>query len=147
MSNERPSWDQYWSAIAKAVATRGTCPRRKVGSVLTTFDNRILSTGYNGKASGLVNCIDQNCEGAKYPSGQGLDKCEALHAEQNALLLCSDVRLIHTCYVTTSPCISCVKMLMGTGCMRIVFTTEYPHTESRDLWLNSKPGREWVFQQ
>lgn len=140
----RPTWDQYWSEISNVVAKRGTCPRRKVGAVLVTADNRILSTGYNGKAAGLVNCIDQHCEGAAYPSGQGLDKCEALHAEQNALLYCSDVRFIHTCYVTTSPCISCVKMLMGTGCRRIVFTQEYPHTTAKDLWLSSHPDREWV---
>lgn len=140
----RPTWDEYWSKIAAIVAERGTCPRRTVGAVLVTADNRVLSTGYNGKAAGLPNCVDHNCAGASYPSGQGLDQCEALHAEQNALMYCSDVRLIHTCYTTASPCISCVKMLMGTGCRRIVFTQEYPHSSSKDLWLSSHPDREWI---
>ena len=150
----RPTWDQYWLRIAHDVASRGTCLRRKVGAVLVTKDNRILSTGYNGKASELPNCngsikdiklatiYPNACSGAFSKSGTNLDGCQALHAEQNALLYCSDVRNIHTCYVTCSSCVSCLKMLLGTGCQRIVFAEEYPHQEARKMW--EAAGREWV---
>ncbi len=43
----RPGWDAYFIAIAKAVAARATCLRRKYGAVVTK-DNIIVSTGYNG---------------------------------------------------------------------------------------------------
>jgi dCMP deaminase len=91
----------------------------------------------------VVSVYPHACSGAHAPSGQGLDGCQAIHAEQNALLQCRDVYSIHTCYVTASPCVTCVKLLMNTGCRRIVFSEEYPHAESRRLWMTN-PSREWV---
>lgn len=82
------------------------------------------------------------CEGAKYDSGEGLGKCQAIHAEQNALLQCPDVMKIHTCYTTSSPCAEqCIKLLLNTSCQRIVFLEEYSKS-GKDAWLAA--GREWV---
>lgn len=75
------------------------------------------------------------------PSGQGLEMCEALHAEQNALLQCRDVFTIDTAYVTASPCVTCTKLLMNTSCQRIVFLDEYPQPAAKDLWRSI--GRPW----
>lgn len=127
---------------AALTATRGTCARRQVGCILTNVRGHVLATGYNGVASGMPHCIDQPCPGAHLPSGTGLDECEALHAEQNALLQCSRPYEIHTCYVTASPCITCIKLLLNTSCQRIVFSEEYPHSKAHQMWLQS--GREWV---
>lgn len=82
------------------------------------------------------------CPGAFSESGTNLDGCEAIHAEQNALLQCKDVREIHTCYCTASPCVTCTKLLLNTGCMRIVFLEEYPHPAAGELW--TRAGREWI---
>lgn len=84
-----------------------------------------------------------SCAGATLPSGQGLDNCQAIHAEQNALLQCRDVMTIHTCYVTTSPCLTCVKLLMNTSCKRIVFSEPYAHKDAALLWAKV-PGGEWI---
>jgi dCMP deaminase len=82
------------------------------------------------------------CEGAKYDSGEGLGKCQAIHAEQNALLQCPDIMKIHTCYTTSSPCNEqCIKLLLNTSCQRIVFLEEYSKS-GKDAWLAA--GREWV---
>lgn len=138
----RPDSDEYFGVMAEVVATRATCPRRKVGCVLVSSENKVLATGYNGVPSGFVHCIDEPCEGAKYTTGLGLDKCEAIHAEQNALLQTSDVKLIETAYCTTAPCIHCLKLLLNTGCKRIVFNQDYIASEaSRILW--EKAGRIW----
>lgn len=131
----RPSIHETFIKVAEVIAERGTCARRKVGCVLTDVKGRIIATGYNGPARGLAHCTDTPCQGANCPSGQGLDKCEAIHAEQNALMQCSNVDQIHACYVTVSPCIHCVKMLMNTGCKLIVFSEEYAHSkEVKELW-------------
>lgn len=75
------------------------------------------------------------CVGATAATGTQLDACEAVHAEQNALLQCRDVRAVRTCYVTASPCVTCVKLLMQTGCTRIVFAERYAHdAAARALW-------------
>jgi dCMP deaminase len=138
----RPDLDTYFMSMAILVASRATCPRRKVGSVLINTRGHVLATGYNGVAAGQTHCIDSPCPGAGLPSGQGLDKCQALHGEQNALLQCRDVYQIDTAYVTASPCITCTKLFLNTSCRRIVFLDEYPHSDAKDLWVAS--GRDWV---
>lgn len=81
------------------------------------------------------------CAGADHDSGQGLEICEAIHAEQNALLQCADVQKIHTVYVTTSPCRHCMKLIMNTSAKRVVFLSEYSQS-SKDL--AEKAGIEWI---
>ena len=130
----RPSSDEYFLAMAALVSLRATCRRRRVGCVLVDRHKHVLATGYNGVARGVAHCIDTACPGAGLPSGRGLDLCEAIHAEQNALLQCRDAKEIETAYITASPCITCVKLFMNTGCKRIVFLEEYPHAAARNLW-------------
>ncbi len=81
------------------------------------------------------------CEGACSPSGTNLDGCEAIHAEQNALLQCKDVYAIDTCYCTTSCCVTCVKLLLNTSCRRIVFEEEYSQPHAKEMW--EAAGRVW----
>jgi dCMP deaminase len=143
---DRPELGLWGLQIAEVVSTRATCARRAVGCVLLDAKGKILATGYNGRASGLTHCAGRQglrCEGASAPSGTQLSACEAIHAEQNALLACSDVSKIHTAAVTTSPCVTCVKLLMNTGAQSIVFRDLYPdHTESQRLWESA--GRKWI---
>lgn len=128
--------------VAVETSTGSTCARRAVGCVLIDVRGKVLATGYNGPASGLPHCNEGHpCPGAFAPSGTNLDMCEAIHAEQNALLQCSDVHQIDTCYCTASPCITCVKLLLNTSCRRIVFMEAYPHGEARLLW--ERTGRTW----
>lgn len=139
----RLSADFYFHAMANLVATRGTCARRKVGCVLVDKRNHVLATGYNGPPSGFPHCIDTPCTGAHQKSGEGLELCQAVHAEQNALLQCHDVYAIQTAYCTTAPCIHCIKLLLNTSCERVVFANDYPHSEaSKALW--EQAGRQWV---
>lgn len=128
----RPTRDDYFMAFATLVSSRGTCPRRRVGCVLVDAAGRVLATGYNGAPIGAPHCIDVPCPGAHMESGAGLDLCEAIHAEQNALMFCADVSRVSACYLTTSPCPSCVKLLLNTGCNRIVYRDGYPG-----------PGLDW----
>lgn len=99
------------------------------------------SSTVKGRVGVVVRHFPHACSGAKAPSGQSLDACQAIHAEQNAMLQCRDVYAIHTAYVTASPCITCCKLLLNTSCQRIVFLEEYPHGHVKDLWLSA--GRAW----
>jgi len=157
----RISRDEWGLRMAEVVALRATCLRRSVGCVLVNARGHVLATGYNGRAAGLPHCNDpyispdnriplvslshwvveypNQCAGANAISGTDLDACEAIHAEANSLLQCHDVHAIHTCYVTVSPCVSCVKLLLNTSTERIVFRAPYAHDEAaRRLW-----GRDW----
>lgn len=142
LTGSRISSDEYFLQMAEHAALRATCIRRKVGCVLTNDYGHVLATGYNGVASGRPHCIDSPCPGAGYPSGQGLQLCEAIHAEQNALIQCREPMAIHTAYCTASPCMHCLRMLMNTPCDRIVFRQAYPHSEAESQWRAL--GRAWV---
>ena len=149
----RPSRDEWALKLALLTAQRTTCCRRAVGCVLLNARGHVLATGYNGVAAGLPHCnhVDATyhlsgghphaCAGWNAPSGMNLDGCQAIHAEQNAMLQCKDVYSIHTCYVTASPCMTCIKLLLNTSCERIVFVEEYPHSAARELWTGA--GRAW----
>jgi len=146
---ERIDCDRLGLLLAAAWSLRGTCVRRRVGCVLVDHDGHQLSSGYNGPASGLPHCIDEPCPGASFATGIGLDVCESVHSEANALMRCADVRRVFHCYVTCPPCVTCVKMLMNTGCQRIVFSERYAHDEpARALWQRhvglGATGR-WVY--
>jgi dCMP deaminase len=134
----RPSKDDYFIEIAKTVATRGTCVRRTVGCVLVNKRNHILATGYNGVYAGSPHCIDKPCRGAEHTSGQGLEVCEAIHAEQNALLQCHNIYDIEKCYCTVSPCMTCIKLLLNTSCRNLIFPTLYIDAEPLELWTKAK---------
>jgi dCMP deaminase len=139
---ERLSKDEYFTNMAQLVSRRATCARRSVGCVLVSSRGHVLATGYNGPPSGSNHCSDTPCPGASYPSGSGLERCEAVHAEQNALLQCRDVFQIETAYVTTMPCMTCTKLLLNTSCKRIVFLQDYPQQEAKELWTRN--GRELI---
>ena len=148
----RPNRDQWAMEMAVSTAKRATCLRRSVGAVLLNSYGHVVSTGYNGVASGQPHCNHHDrfhptahpyaCPGAHSASGTNLDGCHAIHAEQNALLQCRDVYTIDSCYVTTSPCMTCAKLLLNTSCKRIIFLTSYPGFKSvEELWKSA--GRSW----
>jgi dCMP deaminase len=132
----------YFLKMAHLVSERGTCARRKVGCILVNSKKHVIATGYNGVSSGQEHCIDNPCKGARLKSGQGLDLCEAIHAEQNALLQCKDVYDIDTVYCTLSPCIHCLKLLLNTSAKKIVFMEKYVDADQLgDYWMKNAMGR------
>lgn len=129
----RPTLDATMITMARAIAERSTCRRRKVGCVMVDQYGRVVGVGHNGVARGRPHCIEAACPGSGLPSGRGLDLCEAIHAEQNALMFCGDVMLIATAYVTAAPCAHCLKMLLNTSAGRIVYDEDYPG-DALALW-------------
>lgn len=121
----RESIEKYFLNIAKIVSTRTTCPRRAVGCVVVDKYKHILATGFNGVPMNFPHCTEYPCGGESCKSGEELDKCMAIHAEQNALLQCFDVMKIDTIYCTISPCEPCSKLIGNTSCNKVVYFEEY----------------------
>jgi dCMP deaminase len=90
---------------------------REAGHLTARIDDRVV--GYWPHA----------CAGARANAGTKLEACAAVHGEQNALLQCRDVYAIHTAYVTTAPCDSCLKLFLNTACARIVVGAWYFDSE------------------
>ena len=130
----RASWDEYFMAIARVVATRSTCDRKHVGAVIVR-EKMILTTGYNGSIRGLSHCDD---DGHMMEDGHCV---RTVHAEANAIVQAArnGVRLDGAdIYVTASPCFGCYKLIANSGLTRIVFGEFY--RDNRIFELSEKLG-------
>ena len=130
MSFDRPDWDEYFMGIARVVASRSNCVKRKVAAVVTR-DKRIISTGYNGTPRGTKNCNEGGCPRCNdlAPGGTRLDECLCSHAEENAITQSAyhGVSLKGgTVYTTFSPCLQCTKMIINAGLGEVVYQSDYP---------------------
>ena len=94
-----------------------------------------------GRSTLRFGWAQHTCPGQHLSSRYAPTACQAIHAEQNALLQCRDVYAIDTCYTTTAPCITCLKLLLNTSCRRIVFDEPYVQSEAQVWWEGT--GRIW----
>lgn len=118
----RPDWPYYFMDIAGRVASRSTCPRRAVGAVIVK-EKRILSTGYNGAPSGMDHCTDVGC---LMVEGHCV---RTLHAEQNAIIQAAQFGVSTRgaeIYTTSSPCLTCAKMIINAGIRKVWYWEGYP---------------------
>ena len=125
--------------IAFDVATRSTCIRRNYGAVLVK-NGDIISTGYNGNVRGAEHCVDIGIcqrELLKIDHGTRYELCEAIHAEQNAIINAarSGVSTIgSTLYVTGYPCIMCARFVVNAGIDKVfAYQGEDRYTEGLDF--------------
>lgn len=122
-TDDRPSWDAYFSAITRAVGTRATCSRKAVGAILVK-NKLILATGYNGAPAGLRHCDHR---GGKDLLGGHCAR--STHAEQNAIVQAARHGISiegATLYCSNNPCLGCAKLLINAGIKRIVYQEAYP---------------------
>jgi dCMP deaminase len=127
---ERPGWDEYFMSIARVVASRSNCVKRKVAAVIT-LDRRIISTGYNGTPRGVRNCNEGGCPrcNAFAEGGTKLDECLCSHGEENAITQSAYHGVAvrgATLYSTLSPCLTCTKMIINAGIVEVVYNADYP---------------------
>lgn len=126
----------YYLDIARSVAARSTCLRKKIGCVIVNNDE-IVSTGYNGAPRGRENCIDLGyCSKKKFfPDLRhaGYDACRSIHAEQNAIISAARKDMIDsTLYLVSyradtkeydegaSSCQMCRKMIINSGISKVI---------------------------
>lgn len=143
-------------SCALKFAERSTCARIKAGAVIA-LDNHIISTGYNGNASGQEHCWDKfNTEWLIGHSheydiselGQGFEEYitteefknkhrewaieHELHAEMNSIIWAARRGISvygGTIYTTYSPCLFCTKSLIHAGIKRVVYNKLYDRPE------------------
>jgi dCMP deaminase len=126
----RPTWDEYFMSIARVVAMRSNCMKRKVAAIIVK-DMRVVSTGYNGTPRGARNCNEGGCPrcNGMAASGTALDECLCCHGEENAITQAA----YHgtslkgsTLYTTFAPCLLCTKMIINSGIVEVVYNQDYP---------------------
>ena len=130
----RPGWDDYFMSIAKVIASRSNCVKRKVAALIIK-DKRIVSTGYNGTPRGTRNCSDGGCPRCNNfaESGKSLEDCYCSHGEENAIVQAAYHGISikgGTLYTTFSPCLLCTKMIINSGISEVIYNAHYPMAET-----------------
>lgn len=143
----RPSKDEYYLEIARAVSLRSPCIRRKFGAIIVREDT-IVSAGYNGPARGVVNCLEVGCikDELNLPHYSGYELCPAVHAEENcvvnaarhgASVLGGTLYLYGTnpdgSIAEARPCDRCKRILINAGIQRVVIKKQDGKIEKIDV--------------
>ena len=125
------SWDEYFMGMAVLSSLRSKDPSTKVGAVIVSPDNKVISIGYNG----MPRQVDE--DKLSWNKGEGLDSkyLYVCHAEFNAILNTQVGGTLKgaTLYVTLFPCNECAKAVIQTGIKEIVY-------------LNDKYADQLIFQ-
>lgn len=129
---KRPSIDEYYIGIAKAVSVRSTCMKKHYGCVIVK-NGEIISTGYNNPPRGEPHCLTcTKCNSGKDEATYL--SCPSIHAEQNALLSASRNEMLGADlylagYDVSSgvaieceawPCEICLRLIKNAGIDRVI---------------------------
>lgn len=119
-----------WMALARRSALSSTCLRRSVGAVFVK-DGQALTQGWNGAPGSAPKASEVGClrDLLNIPSGQQLEVCRGVHAEQLAVAeaAAKGVALAGaTLYSTHRPCSICAKLLISVGIRAVIYEDEYP---------------------
>jgi dCMP deaminase len=113
---ERIPLFEVYMRMAENIALRSHHGTAKIGCVIVSFDlRRVLSTGFNGNATGLSNESDND-----EPGKSGL-----IHAEENALICAGEHGTDRVAFITESPCLQCSKLLLNAGVKYVYYRKEY----------------------
>ena len=128
--HKRPSWDEYFMDIARAVATRGTCDRGRSGCVIVK-DKQILVTGYVGSPVRLSHCDDVgHLMHKEINDDESISNhcVRTIHAEQNAIVQAAKRGIAldgATLYCKMTPCRVCAMMIINCGIGRVICEKRY----------------------
>ena len=127
---ERPSWDEYFMEVCKAIAKRATCDRGRSGCVIAK-DHHLLVTGYVGSPPGLPHCDDIGhlFRDVRHEDGTVTKHCvRTVHAEQNAICQAAKRGISidgGTLYCKMTPCRTCAMLIISSGIVRVVAEKRY----------------------
>lgn len=117
--------DKVYMSMAESIATLSKARRNKVGCVLVTPENVMLSS-YNGTPRGWDNRCEDVHETELFE--HLVTKPTVIHAELNAILHAARQGVSvkgATLYTTLSCCTACSAMIAQAGVERIVYKDEY----------------------
>lgn len=122
---KRHKWDTRFLELAQNISAWSHDPSTKVGAVIATTDNRILSLGYNGFPRKVEDTIN------RYENRDVKHKL-VCHAERNALDNAHFDVNGATLYSTLFTCNECAKSVIQRGITRVVS----PPADMEDLRFN-----------
>jgi dCMP deaminase len=146
----RPSWDEYFMEVVRAISKRATCDRGRSGCVIAK-NHQILVTGYVGSPLGFPHCDEVGHQMKKtiHEDGTVTQHCvRTVHAEQNAICQAARQGISidgATLYCKMTPCRVCAMLIINCGVKRVYCEKRYhAGVESEEMFKQAKV--ELVYQ-
>lgn len=122
--------------FCEEIAKQSDCLSRHVGAILVK-DNDIASTGYNRAPLNTKMC--ENCIRHSKHSGESLDICKAIHAEETCILnflkkYSYDTLKDCILYVSVAPCYNCAKLITETGIKQVYAKYDYNSSYTKAIF-------------
>lgn len=138
--------DQLFMDIAKLIAQKSSCISMKVGCVIVK-DQRIISMGYNGTPSGYINCDEFFDSQAKhFIKSEQLrmihhqwSNIHQIHSQMNAIMFAAKKGISvdgATLYSTVFPCQHCLKNIIQSGIIQVVYNKDYDLGQYDQKFMN-----------
>ena len=130
-------WDTRFLELAQLVSTWSKDPSTKVGAVIATPDNVVVSVGYNGFPRGVSDdgrLVDREI---KYMN--------TIHAEMNALMFAN--RSVEGCTLYTQPfqpCSRCASCIIQSGIKKVVTQVL---SKQHQRWYNDFRNARSMFEE
>lgn len=130
LNEDHLSWDEYFANISLLAALRSKDTNTKVGCVIVSQSNKILSTGYNGLPSGIDESLFPTTNDKEHNSFENTKYAYVTHAELNAILNTS----VHDIsgsklYCTLFPCCECAKAIIQKGIKEVIYLSDKHHND------------------
>ncbi len=167
----RPTEIEAIMTMAYANSQRSSCLKRKVGAVIVDGEGNIFSSGYNEVPPLEKPCKNEcgQCYRSKFKNEiedalqdagiltepkkvimkkiKVLEKCRALHAEENAILNVARFGSASaikngTLYTTTYPCNLCANKIAKVGLRKVIYLEPYPVEEAKQTLSAAKIEQE-----
>lgn len=130
------NWDEYFFDIIKSVQKKSKDPSTKVGCIIVSPYNEIVSTGFNGFPRGVEDRQDK--VPARYQREIKLMYTE--HAEKNAIFAAARRGIpLEGCrvYVEWNPCADCMRAIIQSGIKEVILngrSESFNNKELRSRW-------------
>ena len=138
-------WDQYFIMMAYTVALKSKDESTKLGAVITTLDNSLVSTGYNSFPRGLKDNIEQR---QKRPNKYHF----FVHAESNAIFhsaRCGSKTNDCKMYTQGLPRENCALAIIQSGIKQVYIHNQWEKKAERifDEWESRKVDSVAMFNE
>ena len=122
--------------FCEEIAEQSDCLSRHVGAIIIK-NNVLLSTGYNRAPLNTKMC--ENCIRNAKNSGESLDICKAIHAEETCILnflkkYSYDTLKDCILYVSVAPCYNCAKLITETGIKQVYAKYDYNSSYTKAIF-------------
>ena len=122
--------------FCEEIAKQSDCLSRHVGAIIIK-NNVLLATGYNRAPLNTTMC--ENCIRQAKHSGESLDICKAIHAEETCILnflkkYSYDTLKDCILYVSVAPCYNCAKLITETGIKQVYAKYDYNSSYTKAIF-------------